>query len=154
MTKTEYYLNIALVVAQKSTCLKKQYGAVIVKGDEIVATGFNGPPRHEAHCTTCTKKSGNGDTDEYCACPAVHAEQNAIISASRQEMVGADLYLAGWQVSTSEEYTKEECTNASPCEICLRLIKNAGIDRVINRKGIIYQRTPDGVLRRKADIND
>lgn len=149
MTKAEYYLNIALAVAKKSTCLKKQYGAVIVKGDEIVATGFNGPPRHEPHCVSCTKKSGTGDVDEYCACPAVHAEQNAIISASRQEMMNADIYLAGWQVSTGKEYY-----DARPCEICLRLIKNAGISRIINSTGVIYQRTEDGILRRNIEIND
>ena len=70
MTKTDYYLNIALAVANKSTCLKKHYGAVIVNGDEIVATGFNGPPRCEAHCISCTKAQGTGDMDEYYSCPA------------------------------------------------------------------------------------
>ena len=143
MTKTEYYLNIALAVANKSTCLKKHYGAVIVNGDEIVATGFNGPPRGEAHCTSCTKAQGTGDMDEYCSCPAVHAEQNAIISASRKEMVGADLYLAGWDVRTNSEHI-----DTLPCEICLRLIKNAGINRIITRKGIRYERFTDGILYR------
>jgi dCMP deaminase len=146
MTKTEYYLDIALAVAKKSTCLKKYYGAVIVNGDEIVATGFNGPPRGEAHCITCTKKCGSGDVDEYNSCPAVHAEQNAIISASRKEMLGADLYLAGWEVLNELDCTKQEHINARPCEICLRLIKNAGINRVINRTGIIYERMDDGIL--------
>lgn len=143
MTKQEYYLDIAIAVSKKSTCLKKQYGAVIVSGDEIVATGFNGVPRNEPHCTICTKKSGNGDFDEYCSCPAVHAEMNAIISASRRAMVGADLYLAGFDVKTGEPV---EC-EAWPCEICLRLIKNAGIYRVINRTGIIYQRDGYGILK-------
>jgi dCMP deaminase len=87
MTKNEYYLDIALTVAKKSTCLKKHYGAVIVNNDEIVATGFNGPARNEPHCEICTKKQGNGDMDEYCSCPAIHAEMNAIISAARKEMV-------------------------------------------------------------------
>ena len=141
MTKTEYYLDIALAVAKKSTCLKKQYGAVIVNGDEIVATGFNGPARKEPHCVTCTKKQGNGDFDEYCSCPAIHAEMNAIISASRKEMLDADIYLAGYEVNTGKEYI-----NAQPCEICLRLIKNAGIYRVINRTGIIYRRDGYGIL--------
>ena len=143
MTKIEYYLDIALTVAKKSTCLKKHYGAVIVNGDEIVATGFNGPPRGEAHCTVCTKVQGAGDMDEYCSCPAVHAEQNAIISASRKEMVGAVLYLAGWDARLDCEHI-----NTQPCEICLRLIKNAGIVRVINRTGLIYERTEDGILRK------
>jgi dCMP deaminase len=146
MTKSDYYLDIALAVANKSTCLKKRYGAVIVNGDEIVATGFNGPPRGEAHCSVCTKVNGTGDVDEYYSCPAVHAEQNAIISASRKEMVGADLYLAGWKMFNKPEHEKQEYINASPCEICLRLIKNAGISRVINRTGIIYERMDDGIL--------
>lgn len=148
MTKTQYYLDIALAVANKATCLKKQYGAVIVNGDEIIATGFNGPPRKEPHCITCTKKHGNGDADEYTACPAVHAEQNAIISASRKEMLGADLYLAGWEATNEHDCTKQEHKNAMPCEICLRLIKNAGINRIINRTGIIYQRASNGILYR------
>ncbi|MBO5424012.1 MAG: cytidine deaminase [Lachnospiraceae bacterium] len=144
MDKSEYYLDIALTVAKKSTCLKKHYGAVIVNNDEIVATGFNGPPRKEEHCITCTKKQGNGDMDEYCSCPAVHAEMNAIISAARREMVGADIYLAGFDVRTNEEYK-----DAWPCEICLRLIKNAGINRIINRTGVIYQRDKKtGILDR------
>ena len=140
MTKTDYYLGIARAVSKKSTCLKKQYGAVIVKDDEVIATGYNDTCRKEPHCTTCTKPSGNGDIEEYKACPAVHAEMNAIISASRKEMLGADLYLAGFSSSSGEEI------EAYPCEICLRLIKNAGIDRVINRTGVIYHRADDGIL--------
>ena len=140
MTKTDYYLGIAGAVSKKSTCLKKQYGAVIVKDDEVIATGYNDTCRKELHCTTCTKPSGNGDIEEYCSCPAVHAEMNAIISASRKEMLGADLYLAGFDAVSGEEVA------ACPCEICLRLIKNAGIDRVINRTGIIYHRADDGIL--------
>ena len=93
MTKDEYYLGIALAVAKKSTCLKKQYGAVIVKNDEIVSTGYNGPVRGEPHCTKCTKVSCDKDMLEYSSCPACHAEMNCIISASRDEMLGATLYL-------------------------------------------------------------
>ena len=141
MNKSEYYLDIALTVAKKSTCLKKHYGAVIVNNDEIVSTGFNGPARNEPHCITCTKKQGNGDMDEYCSCPAIHAEMNAIISAARKEMVGADIYLAGFDVRTNAEHKE-----AWPCEICLRLIKNSGINRIINRTGIIYQRDEKGIL--------
>ena len=140
MTKTDYYLGIAKAVSKKSTCLKKQYGAVIVKDDEVIATGYNDVCRKEAHCTVCTKPSGNGDMEEYKTCPAVHAEMNAIISASRKEMLGADLYLAGFNAVSGNE------VEAWPCEICLRLIKNAGIDRVINRTGIIYERWEDGIL--------
>jgi dCMP deaminase len=141
MTKQDYYIGIALAVSKKSTCLKKQYGAVIVKDDEVIATGYNDTCRKEPHCTVCIKPSGDGDIKEYTACPAVHAEMNAIISASRKEMLGADLYLAGFDASTGAENIE-----AHPCEICLRLIKNAGIDRVINRTGVIYHRADDGIL--------
>ena len=149
MTKTDYYLDIALAVSKKSTCLKKQYGAVIVNDDEVVATGYNDTCRKEAHCTVCTKVDCNKDITEYETCPAVHAEMNALISASRKEMLNADLYLAGYDVLTGKENA-----NAQPCEICLRLIKNAGIYRVINRTGIIYQRDEFGVLTRKDKYND
>ena len=89
----EYYLNIATTVASRSTCLKKHYGAVIVKDGEVIATGFNGTPRNEPHCYTCTKKSGNKDMDEYCSCPAAkryyfcrskrHAWSNTLFSWMR-----------------------------------------------------------------------
>jgi dCMP deaminase len=137
VTKDEYYLGIALAVAKKSACLKKQHGAVIVKNDEIVSTGYNGNCRGEPHCLTCTKVKINKDEAEYLTCKSVHAEMNAIISASRNEMLGADLYLAGFDVRTGEAV---EC-EAWPCEICLRLIKNAGINNVINNRGIIYMRS-------------
>jgi dCMP deaminase len=139
----EYYLNIARAVSMRSTCLKKHYGAVIVKNNEIVSTGYNNPPRGEAHCATCSKTCvRDGDTGEFASCPAVHAEQNAIISASRQEMLGADLYLAGFDVASGQDHP-----GAGPCEICLRLIKNAGIDRIITCKGTIYLRSDEGILR-------
>ncbi len=133
----EYYLNIAKAVSMRSTCLKKHYGAVIVKNGEIISTGYNNPPRGEAHCAVCSKTCvRDGDVGEFTSCPAVHAEQNAIISASRNDMLGADLYLAGYDVATGEENK-----DAWPCEICLRLIKNAGINRIITCKGVIYQRS-------------
>ena len=143
MTKDEYYLGIALAVAKKSACLKKQHGAVIVKNDEIVSTGYNGNCRGEPHCLTCTKVKINKDEAEYLTCKSVHAEMNAIISASRNEMLGATLYLAGYITSTGEENLKVE-----PCEICLRLVKNAGIDKVVTSNGVIYQRDSQGILRR------
>ena len=143
MTKDEYYLGIALAVAKKSACLKKQHGAVIVKNDEIVSTGYNGNCRGEPYCLTCTKVKINKDEAEYLTCKSVHAEMNAIISASRNEMLGATLYLAGYITSTGEENL-----NVEPCEICLRLIKNAGIDKVVTSNGVIYQRDSQGILRR------
>ena len=143
MTKDEYYLGIALAVAKKSTCLKKQYGAVLVKNDQVLATGYNGPVRGEPHCTKCTKVSCDKDMLEYSSCPACHAEMNCIISASRDEMLGATLYLAGYITSTGEENL-----NVEPCEICLRLIKNAGIDRVVTNNGVLYIRDSNGILRK------
>ena len=144
MTKDDYYLDIALAVAKRSRCLKKCYGAVIVNNDEIISTGYNDTCRKEAHCITCTKVSCNKDMAEYETCPAVHAEMNAIISASRKEMIGSTLYLAG--LLAGEEYF--ELDEVYPCEICLRLIKNAGIDKVVTSNGIIYQRDSQGILRR------
>ena len=144
MTKDEYYLSIALVVAKKSKCLKKQYGAVIVNDDEVISTGYNGVCRGEPHCTVCTKISCNKDEVEYFTCPAVHAEQNAIISASRKEMLGSTLYLAGYEVKTGLENNKVE-----PCEICLRLIKNAGIDKIITNQGLLYKRNLEGILEKE-----
>jgi dCMP deaminase len=132
----EYYLNIAKAVSERSTCLKKWYGAVLVKNGTILSTGYNGSVRGELHCGSCSKAPGNGDMEEYLSCPAVHAEQNALLAASRNDMIGADLYLAGYDVKTGEAI---ECS-AWPCEICLRLIKNAGIYRIINNKGVIYMR--------------
>ena len=147
LTKTdEYYLQIADAVSIKSKCLKKHYGAIIVKNNELISTGFNGPARGEAHCTKCTKVGSDKDVVEYSSCPAIHAEQNAIISASRQEMLGSVLYLSGRDVSGSIDEIGLPIA-ARPCEICLRLIKNAGIDKVINKSGVIYQRDSEGILR-------
>lgn len=138
-TLDEYYIEIAKAVSLRSTCLKKHYGCVIVNHGEIISTGYNGNPRGESHCGVCNKAPGNGDVEEYLSCSAVHAEQNALLSASRKDMLGADLYLAGYDVKTGKAI---EC-DAWPCEICLRLIKNAGINRIINNSGVIYWRLND-----------
>lgn len=143
-TLEEYYIEIAKAVSQRSTCLKKHYGAVIVKNGTILSTGYNGNVRGESHCDYCQKAPGNGDMEEYTQCAAVHAEMNAIISACRNDMLGADIYLAGFDVKTGVAI---EC-EAWPCEICLRLIKNAGINRIINNTGIIYARDSDGILKK------
>ena len=147
LTKTdEYYLQIADAVSIKSKCLKKHYGAIIVKNNEIISTGFNGPARGEDHCAKCTKVGSDKDMIEYSSCPAIHAEMNCIISASRQEMLGSVLYLSGRDVSGSIDEIGLPIA-ARPCEICLRLIKNAGIEKVINKNGVIYQRDSEGILR-------
>lgn len=142
MTKDEYYLKIAEAVSLKSKCLKKHYGSVIVKNDVVVSTGYNGTCRGEAECITCTKVPKNKDEAEYSVCPAVHSEQNAIIAASREEMLGSTLYLAGYDVNL------DKFIAAYPCEICLRLIKNAGINCIVNSSGIIYKRNEKGILEK------
>lgn len=126
--KREYYLNIAKAVSKRSTCLRRQYGAVIVKNDEIVATGYNGSPRGEINCCDigrCYRINCEHNDGNYAICPAVHAEQNAIISASRAELLGSTLYLYGYDCEIKNSI------KAIPCAICERLIKNAGIERVI-----------------------
>jgi dCMP deaminase len=133
ISKRDYYLSIAAEVARRSTCLRRQYGAVIVKNDEIVATGYNGAPRGEANCCDvgeCWREKNNiPHGEQYEKCVAVHAECNAIISASRNEMLGSTLYLAGFEgLDTPND-------NPVPCMICSRLIKNAGIRTVINQNG-------------------
>lgn len=141
MTKDEYYLSIAKAVAAKSKCLKKRYGAIIVKDDVIVSTGYNGCCRGEPECVICTKIKANKDEAEYESCPAVHAEQNAIINASRQEMLNSALYLYGYDVEAGLD-----CDSVMPCEICMRLIKNAGIGSVLTSSGDFYLRDGNGLL--------
>lgn len=145
-TLDEYYLNMASTVATRATCLKKKYGAVIVKDGYVVSMGYNGAPSGEPHCTKCTKCNHGKDIETYLSCKSVHAEQNAIISASRQEMLGSTLYLSGYDVSGAINENGLPIA-ARPCEICLRLIKNAGIDKVINKNGVIYQRDSGGILK-------
>lgn len=132
ISKQEYYLSIAAEVAARSTCLRRQYGAVIVNNDEIVATGYNGAPRGEENCCDkgiCWREAHNiPHGEQYEKCVAVHAECNAIISASRREMIGSTLYLAGFENGS-------QIDDPQPCVICNRLIKNAGIAKVINRNG-------------------
>lgn len=134
VSKDNYYLNIAKEVSKRSTCLKRHYGAVIVKDDEIIATGYNGSPRGETNCCdvgNCKRMNIKHNSGDYSDCHSVHAEQNAMLSASRKEMIGATLYLIG------EDFTNDEIIevrDAKPCPICERMIKNAGITRIVNRK--------------------
>ena len=132
--KINYYLDIAEVVLERSTCIRRKYGAVIVKDDEIVSTGYNGSPRGEINCYDtgyCQREKDNiPHGSNYELCKSVHAEQNAIISASRKEMIGSTLYLVGIENSIDlHKYVKD----TKPCDICRRLIKNAGIKQVIVR---------------------
>ena len=138
ISKDEYYRNIAAEVATRSTCLRKHYGAVIVKDDHIVSTGYNGSPRGEANCCdvgVCYAKTHACPIDasaaehgsQYGSCVAVHAEQNAIINASAQDLKGATLYLVGYDPRTKKRI------EAKPCNICDRMIRNAGISKIVNK---------------------
>lgn len=129
-SKDEYYLNIAKAVAKRGTCLRRNYGAVIVKNDEIVSTGYTGAPRGRFNCNEigrCVRmEKGIPSGQRYEMCRSVHAEQNAIISGSRDKMIGAVLYLYGWDV-------EHDCEKKDPvpCSLCERMIINAGIVEVI-----------------------
>lgn len=130
--KMNYYLDIAQTVLKRGTCLRRNYGAIIVKNDEIIATGYTGAPRGRENCIDlgyCERSRRNVPRGQrYEICRSVHAEANAIISASRRDMIGADLYLVG------EEYeTGLIVEGASSCAMCKRMVINAGIDRIIIR---------------------
>lgn len=133
--KDEYYLNIAESVAMKSTCLRRAYGAIIVNNDEIIATGYNGSPRGCINCDEigCMREAiGIGKGDAYNLCASVHAEQNAIISAPRRDMIGATIYIVGVNQKPELAMTARYA-DPSPCLICHRLIINAGIARCVGR---------------------
>ena len=131
--KINYYLDIAEAVAERATCLRKKYGTVIVNKDQIISTGYSGAPRGRINCCDlgyCLKKKYLPNTRHsgYDYCRAVHSEQNAMISASRNEMIGGQLYLVGYRTDT---HKYEE--NASPCLLCRKMIINAGIEKVYVR---------------------
>jgi len=130
--KHNYYLDIAQTILERATCLRNNVGAVIVKNDEIISTGYNGAPRGRANCCdlgVCRREQLDIPRGErYELCRSVHAEQNAIIAAPRNEMIGATLYLA-----MCNSKTGELVPDASPCNMCRRMIINAGIERVIIR---------------------
>ena len=132
--KINYYLNIAETVAERSTCLRKHVGCVIVNNDEIISTGYNGAPRGRINCIDlgyCSKKKFFPELRHagYDACRSVHAEQNALISASRKDMLGATLYLVLYNSETNEYEI-----GANSCQMCRKLIINAGIKKVIIRE--------------------
>lgn len=130
--KINYYLDIAEIVCERGTCLRNNYGSVIVKNDEIISTGYTGAPRGRENCNEiglCKRhvyKTGSGKGFEYCR--SVHSEQNAIISASRRDMLDATLYLVGINARNSEYVTDNE-----PCTFCKRMIINSGIKNVVMR---------------------
>ena len=130
--KHNYYLDIAEAVLQRGTCLRRNYGSEIVKNDEIKATGYTGAPRRRKNSLDmkyCIRDKMNIPRGlMYELCRSVHSEVNAIISASRQEMLGATLYLVGKEMKTGELVK-----DASPCSMCKKIIINAGIEQVIIR---------------------
>lgn len=137
ISKDEYYLGIAEAVLVRSTCIRRRYGAVIVKNDEIVATGYNGSPRGETNCIDvnyCAREiMGIPKGERYELCVSVHAEQNAIISAGRNKTIDSTIYIVGKEVQTGKY------ANPQPCLMCQRFIKNAGIKRVVGltEEGIV-----------------
>lgn len=132
VSKINYYLDIAQTVSKRSTCLRKHFGAIIVKDDCIVSTGYNGAPRGRKNCSDlmfCLRDKLNIPRGErYEMCRSIHAEANAIISASREEMIGSTLYMVSIDAKTGElvPYT-------SSCAMCKRQVINAGIEKVVIR---------------------
>lgn len=130
--KNNYYLDIAEVTLERATCLRRKWGAVIVKNDEIISTGYNGAPRGRKNCTDlgyCMREKLNIPRGErYELCRSVHAEQNAIISASRKDTIDATLYIVGINASDGSYVSK-----SMPCAMCKRVIINSGIKKIIVR---------------------
>ena len=133
VSKIDTYLNVAEAFAYRSTCIKRKYGAVIVKNDVVVSTGYNGSPRGYDNCCDvgiCPRMEQNMHQGEgYDICRAIHAEQNALLNCSRDQTMGADLYLAGINPSDNSIH------RARPCPLCARMIIQAGIRNVIMRTG-------------------
>ena len=133
ISKENYYLDIAETVLERATCLRRVYGAIIVKNDEIISTGYNGAPRGRANCVDmgyCSREAMNVPRGErYELCHSVHAEANAIISASRRDMVGGTIYLVGRNAATGELLP-----DATSCRMCRRMVINAGLERVVIRR--------------------
>lgn len=131
--KENYYLDIAETVLERSTCRRVRSGAIIVRNDEIVSTGYNGAPRGRANCVDlgyCSREAMQVPRGErYELCRSVHAEANAIISASRRDMVGGTLYLVG-----RDGRTGALLPDATSCSMCRRLVINAGLEKVVIRR--------------------
>ena len=141
-SKENYYLDIADAALNRSTCLRRKYGAIVVREDEILSTGYNGAPRGRRNCSDlgyCAREKLNIPRGErYELCRSVHAEANAIISAARRDMLGGTLYLVGRDARNGELLK-----DATPCAMCRRLIINAGIQNVVARIGEDLYETTD-----------
>ena len=130
--KINYYLDIAEAVLERSTCIRRNFGAVIVKNDEIISTGYNGAPRGRKNCSDlkyCMREKLNIPRGErYELCRSIHGEQNAIISAKRSDMIDADIYLVGKNFNDGSYVS-----DARPCAMCKRVIINSGISKIVIR---------------------
>jgi dCMP deaminase len=124
----EYFIEISMVISSRSTCIRRRYGAVIVKDNVIVSTGYNGAPRGSINCVdrgTCRRQELNIPAGErYELCEAVHAEQNAIINCSPERMKDATIYIAGFEEGGM-------FAKGKPCLLCRRMIRNAQIKEVV-----------------------
>lgn len=124
----EYFLDIAKAVGKRSTCLRRKYGAIIVKDKIIISTGYNGAPRGEANCIDtglCERERLNVPKGQnYELCVAVHAEQNAIINADPIKMQGATAYIVGYNADGT-------LASGKPCLLCRRMLRNAMLAKVV-----------------------
>lgn len=141
-SKDEYYLDIAKAVCERSPCIRRKFGAIVVKDDTVVSTGYNGPARGVVNCLQvgCLKDELEIPPYEgYEYCPGVHAEENAVINAARHgaSVLGGTLYLYGQEFETGEVF------EGRPCDRCRRTIINAGIEEVITKR-------PDGTILKKS----
>lgn len=136
--KEEYYLNIAKEVAKRSTCMSVKIGAIIVKDDQIVATGYNGAPRKVKDCyeigICLRRKLGIPSGERYEICRSVHAEQNCIINAARAgvSILNGTMYQFGFRIIDG----KEKLINSYPCFICKKMIINAGLEKYVGMQEI------------------
>lgn len=132
VSKNNYYLDIAETVSERSTCRRKRYGAIIVKNDVIISTGYNGAPRGRKNCSdigSCTRERlGIPRGERYELCRSVHSEANAIISASRENMLGSSLYMC-----CTDPKTGKVISGTNSCMMCKKLIINSGISTVYIR---------------------
>lgn len=133
VSKINYYLDIAQTVSERSTCLRKRFGAIIVKNDSIVSTGYNGAPRGRENCCDlrfCLREHlGIPRGERYEMCRSVHAEANAIIAAARENMIGSTLYMA-----CTDPADGKVIGGVCSCMMCKKMVINAGIEKVIIRE--------------------
>lgn len=157
--KDEYYVGLALAVSKRSTCIRRHYGCVIVNDDCVIATGYNGNPRGEVNCCDIEecRRSGAERYSSYEECNAVHAEQNALLAARRKDMIGGTLYIACEEARQIDMYKHPgdnpptgviwvEDDSPRPCKMCFNMVKNAGIVKIVNRKGEVWNAQSDSPL--------